>query len=296
MARETISYGPGDICAGGYALAVQADEAVSLVADGSPPRLLSNVAPMTFMLEDAAIEARHFRARRVRLANGLVVERRDFAAQGGYAAGIPGEAVYQEIPAHREYRLPAIGSAGAAVRLVSDRFFSGRTADDGTVLSRVSPLAGRPCANLHPLVEGGMPPQADLVFSQNAVIGPTRLCRSGLAITLQAGERAWTSLRRSKTDMPQWAVESSGARFTICGSQLRDNPPPEGQPLLLGYQLAWVNAETATLTPPAPAPGARRTGYRPPITIRASSSDQIILRQFIDRLRFVSLGERTCWQ
>jgi hypothetical protein len=248
------------------------------------------------MHDEAARDDRRFRHHAVRLANGTMVERRDYRAQGGYVAGIPGEAVYTEIAAHREYILPAVSAGGHAVRVVSDLFFGRRTNDDLEVLNRISQLGDRPCA---PLI-GAEPANGTTlgyrIFSALVVNGPGQVCSKGLAIALAAGDSARISLRERRSDPTQWLVESGGAHFLVSGDQLQDNPPRTGTPLSLGYQVEWLNDAALSLRPPAPSSGERGRGYLPPVTIAAPGADRAALLHFVNQLNFVDIHKTRCWQ
>lgn len=296
MPISTTSYGPGEICVSGYAFSVAADEAVRLAGDGAPPRLLSNSAPQTYMHEEAARDDRRFRHHAVRLANGTMVERRDYRAQGGYVAGIPGEAVYAEIAAHREYILPAASAGGHAVRVVSDVFFGRRTNDDLEVLNRISQLGDRPCAPLIGAEPANWATLGYRIFSPLVVTGPGQVCSKGLAIALAAGDRARISLKERSADPTQWLVESGGVHFLVSGDQLQDSPPRTGAPLSLGYQVEWLNGAALSLRPPAPSSGERRRGYIPSVTISAPGANRAALLHLVDRLNFVGMHETRCWQ
>ena len=296
MPASTISYGPGEICVSGYAFDVAADEAVRLTGDTAPRRLLSNSAPQTFMHDAADRDDRRFRHRTERLANGTPIERRDYRAQGGYVAGIPGEAVYTEIAEHREYILPATTVGGHAVRVVSDVFFGSRASGDRAVLDRITQLGNRPCRPLIGVEPTAGPTLGYRVFSPQMVTGPGQVCSKGLSIALAAGDHARVSLKERSSDPTQWLVESGGAHFLVSGDQLQDNPPRPGAPLSLGYQLEWLNDAAVSLRPPAASRGERNRGYQPSVTIAAPGADRAALLQFVDRLNFVATHETRCWQ
>lgn len=234
VTRDAASYGPITACIGGYGVRVNEGEAArqTIIDPGAAERLLliTNSARRTSLRTGpAAPEGRTFRTSEVQLAGDVAAVRYDIDAWEGYRAGIPGEAVYSNEPAHRVYQLPAI-DGHPPVTIQSDLFSARDAKGDDLVLRRIVSRASADCATLDPPAAPGAEPSA-AVLTPLKVEGPATFCSGQLGIALRAGERVSTFWPIDDRIAPTWIFQDGKILMQL------DGGPPVSRPVAAGRFL-----------------------------------------------------------